>query len=210
MNPDDPRSVRTDDALSSAIRRLAADKPVEELTVNEVCAASGISRATFYRRARTPGELLSAELEQVLHTGFAEFTGRQPSVHGSELLAEHRRMLDWLTGHLEQFERLYQHSFSVDHSALALTLRNRMMQWIRDFLDSRRDEIVLPAALLAQSWPVTREILSCNYVDGEIGMIRVWLGLPDGQRDRSTLAEWMLALTPAWNRRLMDMGGGRV
>lgn len=211
MNPDDPRSVRTDDALSSAIRRLAATKPVEELGVNEVCAASGVSRATFYRRARTPGELLASEFESTLRAAFAEHQAKQSTVQrGAELLVWHREMLDWLTRHIEANAAIYRHSFGVDHSVLSLVLRNEMLRKLHGYLDSRRDQIVLPVALRDQPWPVTREILSRNYADGEIGLFKVWLDMPSKQRDRQTLAEWMLALTPAWNRRLMDMGGGRV
>lgn len=211
MNPDDPRSVRTDDALSAAIRRLATRKPVEELSVNEVCSESGVSRATFYRRARTPGELLATEFENTLRTAFdAHQEQHDRAAQGAELLASHRSMLNWLTNHIEQNAAIYRHSFGVDHSVLALVMRNELMQKLRHYLDNRRDQIVLPMALRDQPWPVTREILSRNYADGEIGLFKVWLDMPRNERDRATLAEWMLALTPSWNRRLMDMGGGRV
>lgn len=210
MNPEDPRSVRTDDALSAAIHRLAALKPVEDLTVNEVCAESGVSRATFYRRARTPGDLLSAEFAEILRVGFEEYGGIQREAHGAILLLRHREMLEQLAGHLSQYSELYRNSFGVDHSVMGLTLRHAMLQTLRNFLDDRREEIALPRALSTQPWEVTREVLAHNYADGMMGLFKIWLDLPEADRNPDTLTEWMLALTPSWNRRLMDMGGGRI
>lgn len=210
MNPNDPRSVRSDEALTAALYRLGALKPIESVGVDELCAEAGVSRATFYRRARTPADLLAADLKQLLETTRVRFLANQASTTGSELLQEHYRAIAELTSHISEFAQIYANSLGVDHSALGLLLRTHMEETVRGYVESRRDQIVLPRTLAEVPWERTREILTQHYAQGTFGLVRVWLRLPADQRDRAALAEWLLALAPAWNRRLMDLGGGRV
>lgn len=210
MDPNDPRTIRTDDALRAASYRLGASKPIEQVSVTELCAAAGVSRVTFYRRARTPAELLSADLEERLLMDGALFLDAQPTATGAELLQAVRESIDRLTAHVEQFADIYAPSFSQCQSVLSYGLRAALFNTVLGYVDSRRTEIVLPKELLSQPWSKVSEILAQSYAANTLAIIQVWLSQPIEQRDRAELASWILALAPAWNRRLLDLGGGRV
>ena len=45
----DPRYVRTHRRFQMAIRSLAARKPLDEITVRDICVRAGTGHHTFYR-----------------------------------------------------------------------------------------------------------------------------------------------------------------
>src|SRR5882757_5725196 len=65
----DPRSLRSQAALSRAILTLAAQQPVTEVTITALCQEAAVTRRTFYNHAGSPVELLeqvlTAELDQI-------------------------------------------------------------------------------------------------------------------------------------------------
>ena len=44
----DPRSLRTVSALQEALRDLVRDRPLDAITVSELCRAAGVRRTTYY------------------------------------------------------------------------------------------------------------------------------------------------------------------
>lgn len=204
----DPRAVRTDDALRSALHTLARQRPVEELTVQDVCKVAEVSRATFYRRNQTPAAMLAEEFALLQAEVQAAFLD-EATATGRELQQLHEKSLRELTAHIAEYVDVYRNSLRMEHSVLRVLLQRHMSNSIEGYLDVRRDDLVLPVVLRDQPWHLTRDLLAQHYADSELSVVSVWLSLEPEERDRADLAGWMLAMAPAWDRRLMDLGGGR-
>ncbi|WP_330255100.1 TetR/AcrR family transcriptional regulator [Nocardia sp. NBC_00565] len=65
----DPRSIRSRAALSRAILEVAAEQPIDQVTITALCERAGVTRRTFYNYAGSPVELLkqalTAELDEI-------------------------------------------------------------------------------------------------------------------------------------------------
>lgn len=64
----DPRFLRSRERLRAAVLEVAAERPVDDITVTEVCRTAAVTRDTFYRHAGSPTELLVAALEERFET----------------------------------------------------------------------------------------------------------------------------------------------
>lgn len=209
MDLADPRAVRSNEALLATIQLLARRGPVEDIAVSELCRLSGVSRATFYRRSGSAAELLARQLDASLAAHRADFL-TAARVGGAELQQVHRDQIDELAAHLHAHAEIYRNSLGVDRSAPRALLRRHLADQNRGYLDLKRAELVLPKNLTDQPWPLTRELLARNHADAQLALIEVWLTEQAIRRDPALLADWMMSLQPSWNRRLMDLGGGRV
>src|SRR5690349_21203568 len=54
----DPRVIRTARACEQAIVELASQRPVSQITVAELAARAGVTRATFYNHYTSPLQVL--------------------------------------------------------------------------------------------------------------------------------------------------------
>src|SRR3984893_1618087 len=67
-NRTDPRILRTTQACEQAIVELASQRPVSQITVAELAARAGVTRATFYNHYTCPLQalvrVLPADLER--------------------------------------------------------------------------------------------------------------------------------------------------
>lgn len=59
-NKEDLRVQRTRKALNEAFMKLLSEKPFEEITINELCDAAGVRRATFYKHYADKFSFLTA------------------------------------------------------------------------------------------------------------------------------------------------------
>jgi AcrR family transcriptional regulator len=87
---DETRDVRT--AILEGVERLLGERPLEEITVFDVIAEAGISRATFYLYFESKNAAVATLAEEVTSTIYAEKW--QPFITGVEppseaLLTEH-------------------------------------------------------------------------------------------------------------------------
>jgi AcrR family transcriptional regulator len=62
----DQRIRRTHERLGSAIVQLIQEKPIDEITVQEVLDRASVGRSTFYLHFKDKDDLLLAQLEQFL------------------------------------------------------------------------------------------------------------------------------------------------
>src|SRR5271167_4103282 len=62
----DARIQRTHDRLGSALVELIQEKPIDDVTVQEVLDRSSVGRSTFYLHFRDKNDLLLSQLEQFL------------------------------------------------------------------------------------------------------------------------------------------------
>lgn len=64
----DQRIRRTHERLGSALVRLIAEKPIDDITVQEVLDRAAVGRSTFYLHFRSQDDLLFSQLEMFLET----------------------------------------------------------------------------------------------------------------------------------------------
>jgi AcrR family transcriptional regulator len=64
----DERTLRTRDRLGSALIELILEKPINDLTVQEVLDRASVGRSTFYLHFRDKNDLLLSQLETFLAT----------------------------------------------------------------------------------------------------------------------------------------------
>lgn len=65
MEKENQRVAVTKQLLQSGLLRLSKNKPIEKISILELCRESGINRATFYRHYQTPRDVL-VEMEKNL------------------------------------------------------------------------------------------------------------------------------------------------
>lgn len=113
----DVRVQRTRRALESAIAAIGADRDLLDISVEEVCATSGVSRATFYRYARSPAAFWRDRLEAVMERWVDEFLATCASDDPVERLRSHGRALTsvWqeLEAHFDFYARNLTHTDTV-------------------------------------------------------------------------------------------------
>lgn len=73
----DARVQKTKKRLYDALIGLMQDKPLEHITVKELCERSGLNRGTFYLHYRDVFDLMQ-EIEQGLEQGFSQVLERAP------------------------------------------------------------------------------------------------------------------------------------
>jgi AcrR family transcriptional regulator len=75
----DARVVRTRSQLTAALADLGRNRPVEHISISELCAAAGISRPTFYQHFASVDEVLAAALEDRLAEIIAQAGEQDPA-----------------------------------------------------------------------------------------------------------------------------------
>ncbi|MGI5950873.1 MAG: excisionase family DNA-binding protein [Brooklawnia sp.] len=198
----DPRVARTRRRLRAAVLRLAVRQSVEDLAVEEICEAAGVSRATFYRHASSASEVLLDLMAEQLDAQRSDFV-QQASGAGEALRAVHRDLISRLAAHVEEFADVYARSLASDHSVLRPMLMTHMYESTFNYVTRRKDEIDLFNQVGSSRHEFLIDALARNYAAGELGIIEAWC--ISGSRSRGTLEFLMLELAPAWNRQLMSV-----
>ncbi|GAA1494691.1 TetR/AcrR family transcriptional regulator [Curtobacterium herbarum] len=189
----DARILHTTAALREAVLRLAADRPVSQITVADVTRAAGINRATFYSHAVSPGsllaEVLTPELDRIRQD---DSDARRAAVdHGAgpdELAAITRRGINAVVDHVTAHREIYAlalpdpadaslHRLLVDHFTESSTTH------IRELDPAVKPEII-------------DEVAAGFVAQGFVGAIEAWLGGP--RRSRKALVETITRSFPAW------------
>lgn len=198
----DPRVIRTRSSLRDAVLRLASRTPVEDLTREEVCEASGVSRATFYRHAASASELLVQVMHEDLDAQRIDFVHEAIGT-GEELRAVHRRLIARFADHIEEFADAYALSLPSDCSVLRPVLQAHIYAAAAGYVRLRCADIDLTQRSDRAEQEFLVEALARNFSAGQLGIIEAWC--TTGPRVREQLEELMLELAPAWNRRLMAL-----
>jgi AcrR family transcriptional regulator len=185
----DARILHTTAALREAILRLAADRPVSEITVADVTRAAGINRATFYSHAVSPGSLLADVLtpdldrirqEDVEARRVPDFDAAATTRTGINAVVDH------IVAHRDIYKKGLQdrndaslHRLLVDHFTVS------SLEHIHSLAPADRPDVLDDAAagFVAQ---------------GLVGAISAWLAGP--RRSRKALVDTVVLSFPAWWR----------
>ncbi|MBV8630069.1 MAG: TetR/AcrR family transcriptional regulator [Silvibacterium sp.] len=96
----DARTRRTRTLLGDAFLRLIMEKPIEDITVQEVLDRAGVGRSTFYLHFRDKNDLLLSQLERFLeHMSSVLMVNKEKSLR----VAPVTEMFD----HLNEQRKLY-------------------------------------------------------------------------------------------------------
>jgi AcrR family transcriptional regulator len=118
----DVRQLRTREALARAIRELASERTLTEITVTDVAVHAGISRPTFYAHAASPGALLGSVLGAELQALREEFDVASEQSADDETIPLERFQAA-LVEHVYRNAAIYRHN-----------LRHRLPPELRDVL----------------------------------------------------------------------------
>jgi AcrR family transcriptional regulator len=84
----DERIRRTQDRLGNALIALILEKPIDEVTVQEVLDRAHVGRSTFYLHFRDKEDLLLSQLERFLETMSTVLSARKEQSHRVVPVAE--------------------------------------------------------------------------------------------------------------------------
>lgn len=186
----DPRQVRTRRVLSDAILRLAADRPVAEVTTAELARAARLHRTTLYQHMRSPPELLAEVLERELDAVRMAHLQGPPA---SDLHVAMRGVVLAVLEHLEHHATIYRRELASPQSPLSAMLGAHFAASAHDLIERHGlgpADLDVPRALFAP--------LAARWIgDASVGAMTVWL-LGDAPRDPELYLRAHAALLPPW------------
>ncbi|MGK9147680.1 TetR/AcrR family transcriptional regulator [Plantibacter flavus] len=190
----DPRQARTRRSLRDAIYVLAAEKPIEQVTVAEVARAASITRDTFYRHAPTPVHLLAdflgEELDEFLaaHADLPDRSDTELSVFDES----ERDLLQHVAGHAT----IYRNAMS---PRLVGPLRDALINRIENALTHHltRHPHIAPMREAGISPERHARMLVAYAGTGTVGAIEEWL-LSGDLDDIDAAARTIIAASPGW------------
>ncbi|WP_368497542.1 TetR/AcrR family transcriptional regulator [Herbiconiux sp. A18JL235] len=194
----DPRYERTQRQLRRAVYELAAEHPVGDIAVAELCRAAGVTRDTFYRHATSPTTLLAEALGEELTTAIEAVRDEHAArlapgerLDGEALMRHSERTL---LVHLRTHARVYRNAMT---AGLVPELRTQLENIIFDALVEHALSYpsVLPEAI-APDDQMALEITAAYASSGTVGAIERWLRHDPLDVDRG--AALILAASPGF------------
>jgi len=191
----DARILHTTAALREAILRLAADRPVSEITVADVTRAAGINRATFYSHAISPGSLLAdvltPELDRIREDDAdARRAAAERGAGADELATITRRGINAVVEHVVAHREIYCRALPDPNDASL----HRLL--VEHFTVSSAQHI---RSLDIEHRPELLDDVAAGFVaQGFVGAIEAWLAGP--RRSRKALVDTIVLSFPAWWR----------
>jgi AcrR family transcriptional regulator len=181
----DPRPARTRASIYAAVAELARD-PEQEVSVNAILRASGVSRSGFYAHFTGLDDLLVAMLSDAYRSISATYASastaepEQAARHAQEQLVAFiserrsffRSSLDWPVG-------------SRAHEVITQACADGL----HDAIDARADAV--PAG-------VDIDDLATFLAGGTIAMLTRWIREGDDAAPQSVMVDRLLAVMPAW------------
>ncbi|MBM9504294.1 TetR/AcrR family transcriptional regulator [Actinacidiphila acididurans] len=183
----DPRIVRTERAVEEAVLALAATRPVSRISVSELAAAAGVSRATFYNRYATVLDALTRALRRDLRVGWeADVRRRAAGACAQDAL---RLANAAVVDHVERFRAVYAgapEDDAGDHGVFE-ALTEHFIEYALDFMRTSGH---------APPDGIDRRIVARFLAHGLAGALRAWLR--DGGPGRDDLVEALSCVAPPW------------
>ncbi|WNM25265.1 helix-turn-helix domain-containing protein [Demequina capsici] len=189
----DPRFARSAGALEAAILQLAAERPIEDLTVSEIARAAHVSRATFYNHADSPEELLARVLIVDLDAVRGDFLRGAVT---TDIVDQWRSSEVALMSHVLDHEDVYRTGLAPTQAnrgtALAAILARHFEATMLQYA-----EAVAPRLFADPSQRLRLEMEAAFASHGLVGAIRAWL-LSPAPRDREVASEILVEATPRY------------
>ncbi len=189
----DPRVVRTRQRLRTAVLAAAAERPIEQVSVSDLAKAAEINRATFYKHAGSPADLLRMVLIQDYDARHAAFVAAVQTP-GSRLPDVWRQALSALAAHLDQHAAIYEANLVGGRGHALAPLMARHITMTVEWLLTARPQL-LPADTPRDGLTVRATSHYMGY--GALGIAAAWLQEPT-PRDPDRFTATVLTLLPHW------------
>jgi AcrR family transcriptional regulator len=181
--------------LLDAVRTLAAQRPIHDISVAALCLQAAVTRDTFYRYANRPVDVLARAMDDDLPTAQSLLALLPPPPGPSPLEAPGRVVLE----HIDRNKAIYQRALHPHlDSALREVLIGRLETLLLGYLQANPDSV--PS--IGETKPSAAEIrrLAVFTAAGTVGAIENWLA-----QDRPEPVDRMLTLlftaaAPWWRR----------
>ena len=183
----DPRVIRTAQACEQAVVELASQRPVSQITVAELAARAGVTRATFYNHYTSPlqvlVEVLIADLERAHR--LEEDRRAEDRYAAPEML---RLATADVADHIERFKAIYQRAVHdpADGGVYEALVRH-FTEYAFAFL-ARCTHPDLP--------DTGHQVIALFVAHGFAGAIKAWLS--DDTVTKADLVDAAVACAPVW------------
>lgn len=175
---------------------MAAKQPAETIRVNDACEAAGISRATFYRVATSPAEVIVGELRKIHEKRRGDYA-RLMTVPGVDNLPLYVTRVSLMMADVREHADIYRESFSQSPSILAGELLRYIRAGIEDFIQLRGNDIKFPASMAGFDEDVRVQMLTSHFAHSELGLVRSWVEEGDDISVESVV-QVFFELAPSW------------
>lgn len=189
----DARIARTQRSLRTAALHLASETPIAEVSVSDLAREAGINRATFYKHAASPLQVLREALVDdldAMRVGFLDQVSRPET----DLVALWREAALATAEHVARFDAIYRRDFTEDSSGSLQSLLSRHIAVSMEEMFRRRPALMPPHATR------DRALLASAYAsfigNGLTGILHVWF--MSEARDERVYAEAVVHALPAW------------
>jgi len=171
----DPRQRRTRDRLHAAVLRLAAERPVTELSVTEVAAAAGVHRSTLYEHAASPADLL----QQALLAELDELREQLLERSDQDVARAVTEITEGVLRHVERYAAVYRRGLGAGSGEASLhpMLSGHFRESSRRLRELARVEVRVPVPGVDDD--VVADIAGRFLADGTVGAIEGWLEQPE-------------------------------
>jgi AcrR family transcriptional regulator len=183
----DPRKARTARACEKAIVELAAERPISQVSVAELAARAGVTRATFYNHYANPlTVLIEVLLTDLRRTYLGEEKRRAEGVLPSAQML--RLSIGDVADHIERFKAVYVLAVDdpADEGVYAALVRH-FSDYAVSFIDLSTNP-GLPTS--------NRSVMAQFLAHGFAGAIKAWLRDPTVSKD--DLIDAAIACAPVW------------
>ncbi|MGF7233618.1 MAG: TetR/AcrR family transcriptional regulator [Frankia sp.] len=183
----DPRITRTELAVTQALVELASRRPISQITVADLAARAGVTRATFYNRYSSPLELLIQLLHADLERGHRLEDARR--TEGGYSAAQMLRLAtSEVADHVERFKAVYQQAL---HDPADRGVYEALVRHFTDY------SLAFIARCTHPDLPATNHQVIARFVaHGFAGAINAWLS--DDSVTKTDLIEAAVACAPVW------------
>lgn len=200
---DDPRFVRSSEALRAAVLALAAERPVESLAVADIARAAGVTRATFYNHADSPEQLLARAVETGLDRVRREFL--EAVTDTTDLMTSWRASEHALISHVLTHEQVYRTGLTPTPEGHGTALASILSRHFEATLLAYAGGVRPLDELTADDR--TRLAMEAAFTShGLVGALRAWLLSPE-PRHAAFAVEAIIEATPRYWFTLADSIG---
>lgn len=191
----DPRQLRTRHRLRETMYRLAAGKPIDQITVAEVAREAGVTRDTVYRHGADPVRLLAGFLGEELQELIARSTTGLPAsvARGGTVFDDAEREL---LAHIVQHAEIYRNALG---SRLIGPVRDVLIDSIAGGLHEHlaAHPQIAPSADARIPADLHAKMLVAYASAGTVAAIEEWLRTGD-LSEADAAARTVLAASPSW------------
>lgn len=200
----DARVARTRDQLYGTMLRLGSERAIENVTSLEVIEESGISKATFYRHAKSPADLAADYVSEELLLNVDEFLANSPGETAAERLRAHEISLRRLWQQLTRDYDFLRNSISHERSATLPVISRIQAAAQIGYSLQHSHAIEIPEPLQGEDIGWAIDFLSRQYASAVTGMVVSWFRRPE-PTSVELFINLYFYLMPGWQRKLVGL-----